>query len=96
MTTKDELTTSEAALVTEQPLNRIQKFIDAGPIPRRTSSSVEKHDHRFAAGGANPTTRTQPDPLGQVVPPFESSTIGMSTSCLLVGSMTVAWPLAPT
>ncbi len=30
-----EFTTSEAAAVTEQPVNRIQRFIDAGPIPRR-------------------------------------------------------------
>jgi uncharacterized protein (DUF433 family) len=31
-----EFTTSEAAVVTEQPVNRIQKFIDAGPIPKRS------------------------------------------------------------
>ena len=32
-----EFTTTEAAVVTEQPINRIQKFIDAGPIPKRSA-----------------------------------------------------------
>src|SRR5580704_17992084 len=31
-----EFTTAEAAVVTGQPVNRIQKFIDAGPIPKRS------------------------------------------------------------
>jgi uncharacterized protein (DUF433 family) len=31
-----EFTTTEAALLTEQPVNRIQKYIDAGPIPKRS------------------------------------------------------------
>lgn len=35
-------TTSEAAAVTEQPLNRIQKFIDAGPIPKRHATAGER------------------------------------------------------
>ncbi|MCO5170382.1 MAG: DUF433 domain-containing protein [Planctomycetes bacterium] len=35
-------TTSEAAAVTEQPVNRIQKFIDAGPIPRRHATTGER------------------------------------------------------
>lgn len=34
---ESEFTTSEASVVTEQPVNRIQKFIDAGPIPKRTT-----------------------------------------------------------
>lgn len=37
-----EFTTREAALVTEQPLNRIQKLIDAGPIPRRNETPGER------------------------------------------------------
>ena len=44
---------------------------------------------------AKPTTRTEPDPFSQSVPPLGSSTIGIRTSCWLLGSSRVAWPLAP-
>lgn len=33
-----EFTTSEAAALTEQPVHRIQKFIDSGTIPRRIAA----------------------------------------------------------
>lgn len=35
-------TTSEAAAITDQPVNRIQKFIDAGPIPKRHVTTGER------------------------------------------------------